>query len=102
MGRQGFSFVIGAASGLALAVALNLLPRLQSRGAEQFDGFVFTGFPFTFHRVGGFAGISEFHLGWLGADLAIALAFAVVVGWGTVKLAQWQGRHRRGFPVVRG
>ena len=47
-------FWIGFAVGCLLAVGLNLLPYLRTRGAYQIDGLEVIGFPFAFRSLGGF------------------------------------------------
>ena len=68
-----------------LADASNAIPYLLTRGAYQHDGQEVAGFPFVFRRVGGdcwptACDTYPFHLGYFVADLALAVAFALVVG----------------------
>ena len=69
-------------------VTLNLLPYLRTRGAYNGDGFEIIGFPFTFRRIGGFAGIYEFHSIALLADIVLALAVALLVGYCRARATQ--------------
>lgn len=69
----------------AFAAIANAIPYLLTRGAYQHDGQEVAGFPFVFRRVGGdcwpaACDTSTFHLGYFMADLALAAAFALVMG----------------------
>ena len=72
----------------------------QSYGAYGTDGYVVIGFPITFGRMRGFAGIYEFHTSLLIADVLIALAFAALVGWATVAISLRSWGSRSGFQVA--
>ncbi|HZN64063.1 MAG TPA: hypothetical protein VFB66_02095 [Tepidisphaeraceae bacterium] len=99
MTRSTIPFVLGASAGAVVAAVANLLPYWQSHGAHGTDGYEVIGFPFTFRRMGGFAGIYEFRTTLLIADLLIAFAFAALVGWATVAVSLGSWRSGRGFPV---
>jgi hypothetical protein len=58
-------FWIGTSVGCLLAVGLNLLPYLRTRGAYQADGFELIGFPFVFRSFGGFT--YRLYVSWGGA-----------------------------------
>jgi len=73
--------LLGFSAAAAVAAFFNILPHIQTRGAHNRDGFEIIGFPFTFRRVGGFSGISEFHVVALVADVALGLAFAIVAAY---------------------
>jgi hypothetical protein len=100
MTRSTVPFVLGACAGAIVAIVANLIPYWQSYGAYGTDGYEVIGFPFTFRRMGGFAGIYEFRTSLLIADISMALAFALLVGWASVAVAHRSWRSGRGFPVV--
>lgn len=93
-------FALGAAAGFAIAVALNLLPYWRTYYAPCGDGYAVMCFPFTFRREGGIDYRCDLHPGLLLADFAIGMAFAVAVGWVTMKVPQLFRRPGRGFPVL--
>ena len=74
-------FNAGFAATAVAAAFLNFLPYLQTRGAYNGDGFEVIGFPFTFRRLGGIAGIYEFRVPALLTDIALALLVGFVVGY---------------------
>lgn len=74
-------FAAGFSATALVATFLNLLPYLRTRGAYNGDGFEIIGFPFTFRRLGGIAGIYEFSVMWLLADIGLALVIALLVGY---------------------
>jgi hypothetical protein len=74
------SFSVGFAATVVVAAILNWLPYLQTRGAYNGDGFEVIGFPFTFRRLGGIAGIYEFRVVQLLLDIILALLVAAVAG----------------------
>ena len=73
-------FWIGTSVGCLLAVGLNLLPYLRTRGAYQADGFELIGFPFVFRSFGGFT--YRLYISWwaLLADILLAALFAFALG----------------------
>ena len=73
-------FTAGFIAGAVAVTFLNLLPFFRTRGAYNGDGFEIIGFPFTFRRLGGFAGIYEFHTIALIADIVLGLVSALLVG----------------------
>ena len=79
-------FVAGFAIAAAVAVSLNFLPYVRTRGAYHGDGFEVIGFPFIFRRLGGFEGIYEFNIAVLLADIAIGAVAAVFVGYACATL----------------
>ena len=81
-------FAAGFIGGAIAAIFLNLLPFLRTRGAYHGDGFEIIGFPFTFRRLGGIAGIYEFHSLALIGDIALGLAFAALVGYAFARVSQ--------------
>ena len=93
-------FILGACAGALVAIVANLLPYWQSYRAYGTDGYEVIGFPFTFRRMGGIAGIYEFRASLLIVDMLIAFAFAAVVGWATVAVSHRVWRSAHGFPVV--
>src|SRR5687768_6367013 len=93
------AFLLGASTGGVIAIGCNLLPYWHSYQAYHGDGYEVIGFPFTFRRLGGFAGIYEFRIELLIANAIIAIVFAAVAGWVTVSLSTMAWRARRGFPV---
>lgn len=74
-------FAVGFSAAALLAALLNLLPYLRTRVAYNGDGFEVIGFPFVFRRFGGIAGTYQFRVGSLLADVSLALAFALLVGY---------------------
>ena len=92
-------FAVGAVCGLAIAAALNVLPYWRSYQAYTGDGFEVAGFPFTFHRVGGCAYIVEFRVDLLLLNVALAVAFASVMGWVAVRIFRVLCSTGHGFPV---
>jgi len=62
-------------------VGVNLVTYLVTRGAYNGDGFEVVGFPFVFRRLGGIAGLYEFRVLALFADLLTILATSVAVGF---------------------
>jgi hypothetical protein len=74
------TFWIGFAAGLCLAAIANVLPYLLNRFDPVADGWECLGFPFTFRKEGGYAGLLIFSYLALAADLLIALAAAVTCG----------------------
>ena len=76
--RQFWSGFI--ATGL-LAIALNFLPYILTRGAYQTDGLEMMGFPFVFRSLGGFAYMLYFSWSALAADLGFAIIIAVLAGY---------------------
>jgi hypothetical protein len=89
MQRFSLRFSTGFLAGLALAVVLNVLPHLWMRFNDVKDGYDTFGFPFVFHREGGFVWICEFHWPALLLDAALALVFAFGIGRACAR------RHRR-------
>ncbi|MCD9098966.1 hypothetical protein LU699_09945 [Luteimonas fraxinea] len=82
-------------TGIVAALA-NAIPYLVTRGAYQHDGQEVAGVPFAFRRVGGdcwraACDTYAFHMGYFVADLALAVAFALLMG----ALATRAGRTRR-------
>ena len=73
--------VVGFLIAALMAALLNLMPYLWTRGAYHGDGYEVIGFPFKFRRLGGFAGAYEFNTTALLADIALAIAVAVLVGY---------------------
>jgi hypothetical protein len=68
------------------AVLANVVPYLGTRGAHQYDGQEVAGFPYHFHKVGGdcwpaACDTYHFNLGYFAADLGLALACAIAVGF---------------------
>ena len=100
MRRPWKQFALGAGSGFAVAVALNLLPYWRTYDAPGTDGYALMGFPFTFQREGGFVPRYEFHPTLLLANVAIAIAFALVAGWAFVQMMRLARRPGRGFAVL--
>src|SRR5688572_2849465 len=86
-------FVTGFAIAAAVAVLLNFLPYVRTRGAYHGDGFEVIGFPFIFWRHGGFEGIYEFKVVPLLANIAVGLVMALLVGYACSKA-------RRGGRVI--
>jgi hypothetical protein len=74
-------FVVGFSIATVLAVFLNLLPYLRTRGAYNGDGFEVIGFPFTFRRIGGYIGVHEFRFIALLADIVLGLTVAFLAGY---------------------
>lgn len=74
-------FLVGCILGAFFAAILNILPFVLSRGAYNSDGYEVVGFPFEFRRLGGFAGIYQFHLWALAIDILIAAGIAVAAGY---------------------
>jgi hypothetical protein len=74
-------FTVGFATAVLVAVVLNLLPYLRTRGAIHGDGFEVIGFPFIFRSEGGFAWTYEFSYLALLADITLALVVALGVGY---------------------
>lgn len=101
MTRSWMQFAFGTANGLAIAVALNLLPYWRTYDAPGTDGHAIMGFPFTFRREGGFSPRYDFHPALLLADAAIGIGLALLVGWVAVKVAPLIYRSGCGFPVLR-
>lgn len=64
-----------------VAVFLNLLPYLRTRGAIQGDGFEVMGLPFVFRSEGGFAWTYELSYLALMGDIALALVVAAGIGY---------------------
>src|SRR5687768_6038917 len=95
MTRSTTPFVLGACAGLLVAIAANLLPYWLSYGADATDGYEVIGFPFTFRRIGGYAGVRELHVSVLIADVVIAIGFAACAGWATVNVLQSYRRSGR-------
>ena len=79
-------FGIGFAAGAVTAAVLNFLPFLLTRGAYHGDGFEIIGFPFAFRRLGGFAGVHEFHIVALIADIVLGVLIAVLVGYACTRV----------------
>ena len=74
-------FALGFTAAALVAVFLNLLPYLRTRGAMQGDGFEVIGFPFIFRSEGGFAWAYEFSYLALIGDIALALVVAATAGY---------------------
>ena len=81
-------FSVGFAGAAVAAAFVNLVPYLRTRDAYNGDGFEVIGFPFTFRRLGGIAGLYEFHLLALLADIILALLLAAVVGYAFGRVRQ--------------
>src|SRR5207247_10761469 len=62
------------------AVGVNLVTYLVTRGAYNGDGFEVVGFPFVFRRLGGIAGLYEFRVLALLADLLAIVVASFAVG----------------------
>jgi hypothetical protein len=100
MTRLRISMVVGALSGLAVALAFNLLPYARSYQNYRHDDYEVIGWPFLFWRGGGFSYRQEFHPALLLADAIIGLAFAAAWGVAAAKLPQAFRRSARGFPIL--
>ncbi len=61
-------------------VVINILTYLLTRGAYNGDGFEVIGFPFVFRRLGGIAGLHEFKVLALLADLLVVVVASFAVG----------------------
>jgi len=72
-----------------LALFLNVLPFLLTRGSYHGDGFEVIGFPFTFRRLGGIQGLHEFRVWALLIDITLSVAAAIAAGYTWAKF-----RHR--------
>lgn len=81
MSTNATKFSAGFTAGAVAAAFLNLLPFFRTRGTNNGDGFEIIGFPFTFRRLGGVAGIHEFHTVALISDIAAGLVLALLVGY---------------------
>lgn len=81
MSTNATKFSAGFAAGAVAAAFLNLLPFFRTRGADNGDGFEIIGFPFTFRRLGGIAGVHEFHTVALISDIATGLVLALLAGY---------------------
>jgi len=79
-------FIAGFSLTAFFGVLLNVVTYLATKGAYGGDGFEVIGFPFVFRKLGGFAGIYEFKLLALLADLLIILVASATVGYG---LSRW-------------
>ena len=79
-------FIVGCILGVCFAAILNILPFVLSRGAYNSDGYEVVGFPFEFRRLGGLAGIYQFHVWALAIDILIAAGIAIVAGYLCAKL----------------
>jgi hypothetical protein len=64
-----------------IAIFLNLLPYLRMRLHPVYDGYETLGFPLTFRLEGGFAYHYEFSYLALLADIVLALAVGLGVGY---------------------
>jgi hypothetical protein len=73
-------------------VGVNLVTYLVTRGAYGGDGFEIIGFPFVFRRLGGIAGLYEFKVLALFADVLIVLLISVAVGFA---FSRWCGSRYR-------
>ena len=81
-------FGLGFAATAIAAMFWNLLPYLLTRGAYHGDRFEVVGFPFTFRRIGGIAGIYEFSVAALLADIVLGLCAALLVGYVCTRIGQ--------------
>jgi len=81
-------FAAGFSIAMLTAAFLNKLPNIWTRGAYHGDGFEVIGFPLTFRRLGGVAGIYEFHITALLADIGLALVVALLVGYAYPRVHQ--------------
>jgi hypothetical protein len=99
MNRSIIIFMIGFAIGAAIAFGLNLLPYWRTYHAYGGDGYEIIGFPFVFRRIGGVSGSYVFRTDFLITDVAIALAFAIIAGWGAIKASHVARRSGQGFPI---
>ena len=77
-------FRAGLVLGILFGMSLNVVPYLLTRQAYHGDGFEVIGFPFVFRRLGGFAGLYEFSIWALLADLAFVavLSYGLAIGLG--------------------
>jgi hypothetical protein len=82
MNNGNKKFAAGFAIALILAIALNVVLHLLTRGDQHGDGFEEVGFPFVFYRMGGFAGIEEFRVLGLLSDISFAVIVALLTGYG--------------------
>jgi hypothetical protein len=78
-------FAAGFGATMVVAAFLNVLPRILQRLRPINDGFDCLGFPFTFRAEGGFVWRCDFSYLALLADITIALAVAVGIGYACVK-----------------
>lgn len=81
---------------ISAAAIANAVPYFGTRGAYQYDGQEVAGFPYSFHRIGGDCSPDpcdtyNFNVGYFSADLALALACALAVGFAATRTAK--GRH---------
>jgi hypothetical protein len=88
MNSMARRFALGFGIVLICALSLNFLPYFLTRGAYKTDGYEVIGFPYIFHRLGGFAGIDEFRLGTLIVDICFAVVVALIAGRGYAKVAR--------------
>lgn len=79
-------FALGFTVAVFAMLFLNALPFILTHGAYNGDGFEVIGFPFTFRRLGGFAGIYEFRNLALLADIFIGVAAAVIAGYACTRV----------------
>ncbi len=100
MSRFYMRFGVGAFVGLAIAVAMNLLPYWQSYEAYGGDGLEVIGFPFTFRSYGGMSPTYTFRGDLLAADVAVGIAVALAAGYAIALLPRLGRSRRRGFPVM--
>ena len=71
---------MGFIAGLALAIILNLVPYMRTRGAYQTDGLEVIGFPMVFRSLGGFTYALDFFWPALAVDILFATALAFTGG----------------------
>jgi hypothetical protein len=81
MCSAGKRFVLGFTVGAFATCFLNIIPFLLTHGAYNADGFEVVGFPFTFRRLGGFAGIDEFRISALLDDIFLGVVVALIIGY---------------------
>ncbi|MEW6305724.1 MAG: hypothetical protein AB1705_19775 [Verrucomicrobiota bacterium] len=81
-------FVAGFSVAAFGSAFLNLLPYFRTRGAYHGDGFEVIGFPFSFRTIGGIAGVHEFSMAALLADVTLALAVAVFAGYAWSRISR--------------
>jgi len=93
-------FILGFASGLAVSAAFNLFPYWYTRHAVDGDGYQVAGFPFSFHKAGGYAYSNSFRPDLLMLDIAIGLVVSFAIGIAAVLLLRRSSQHASGFPVI--
>jgi hypothetical protein len=84
-------FIAGLVLGAVFGAALNIAPLVPTRQMFRLEPFEGIGFPFVFHRFGGYTGMGEFTTWAFAADFLFVVLLATGLAFG---LRSYCGGHQ--------